>query len=76
MAQEVELPTAMGQRERDETEFNYEKHVIEATSHHIQLVQIFPAIDIKDDICCTILISCLDDSPVYEAVSYAWEEPR
>ena len=53
----------------DQTSFFYE--TLELPTH-IRLVELLPSEDLDDEISCQVRVVNLDESPMYEAVSYEW----
>nr|XP_036574556.1 heterokaryon incompatibility protein [Colletotrichum truncatum]KAF6781005.1 heterokaryon incompatibility protein [Colletotrichum truncatum] len=41
-------------------------------SEQMRLLDLQPAVDISDSLCCTLRMASLTQSPFYEAVSYVW----
>jgi hypothetical protein len=51
-------------------------HALDVTRKEIRLVRLAPSSDIDEQASCTLEIKSLQESPVYEALSYAWGDPR
>ena len=49
---------------------------METDRQEIRLVTVEPSIEIGDQPVCSLQVACLDDDPQYEALSYAWGDPK